>query len=138
MTGVNILMNQKTLSICLLLLCVAGCKTRQQFKFEITKAADGSFVAQLPKGQWYDTGVVLASNKQLDAEITGNSARESFLVRVGNIPDASAGITKDACCGISITIPDTIKDAHVFLRLPDTAKADVLQVKLSVGDPKGP
>lgn len=131
-------MNKKALWICVLLLCVTGCKSRPQYKFEIAKAADGSFVAQLPKGEWFDTGVVLASNKQLDAEITGSSAREPFLVRVGNTPEASAGITRDVCCGISITIPDTIKDAHVFLRLPDAAKADVLQVRLSVGDPKGP
>ena len=132
------MINKKALSIFFLLLCVAGCKSRVQYKFEITKAADGTYVAQLPKGDWYDTGIVLAPNKQLDAATTRESAAESFLVRVGNTPEASAGITKDACCGITITIPDTVKDAHVFLRLPDAAKADVLHVKLSVGDPKGP
>ena len=131
-------MNKKALSIFFLLLCLAGCKSRSQYKFEVKQAADGTYLAQLPKGGWFDTGMVLPPNKQLDATTTRESAAASFLVRVGNAPETTAGVTKDACCGITITIPETMKEAHVFLMLPDAAKADVLQIKLSIGEPKGP
>lgn len=130
--------NKKLIPVCLLLLCVAGCRSAPKYKFEIKKDADGTSVAQLPKGDWYDTGVVLPPNKQLDAATISGSAGENFLVRVGATPEVSAGVTKDACCGITISIPDTMKDAHVFLKLPDSAKADVVQVRLSIGDPQGP
>lgn len=122
----------------LLVLSTGNCRRRSNYKFELRNQPDGTFVAQLPPGDWYDTGIILGPNKQLDAATTRESAAESFLVRIGDIPEVTASVTNDVCCGITITSPDTMKDAHVFLRLPDSAKADFVLIKLSVGEPKGP
>lgn len=122
----------------LLVLSVGNCRRRPNYKFELRTQPDGTFVAQLPRGDWYDTGLILGPNKQLDTATTPESAAEAFSVRVGDIPEVVADVTNDRCCGITITSPETMGDQHVFMKLPDSASADFVLVKISIGEPKGP
>jgi hypothetical protein len=129
---------KKLLSIGLLTLLMMSCQRSPKAKFEIRKEKDDNYVAVVPKGQWYDTGVSIGPNKQIFTVTTPESAAEPFLVRIGNMHETQAGMTNNACCGITTTTPDTMKNEQLYLRVPDSANADVLLVRISLGEPKGP
>jgi hypothetical protein len=129
---------RKLLPIILLALFMLTCQRSPKVKFEVRKEKDDNYVAVVPKGQWYDTGVSVGPNKQIFTVTTPDSAAEPFLVRIGNLHETQAGVTNNACCGLTTTTPDTMKNEQLYLRVPDSTNADFLLVRINLGEPKGP
>ncbi|MFL6229682.1 MAG: hypothetical protein ACJ741_12995, partial [Pyrinomonadaceae bacterium] len=78
------------------------------------------------------------ANKQIVTATTPASAAEPFQARIGTRHETEAGMTNNACCGVTITTPETMGDEHLFLKVPDSVKADSLVISISIGEPKGP